>query len=63
MTVNDLETLYDYAYWANQGNCSWILHAPPQLTPDGIHENPCGKLRDPYGITLVHVLQRRMGMA
>ena len=56
MTVNDLETLYDYAYWANKKLFPVIL----QLTPDEFTKSVAGS----YGSirnTLVHVLSAEWG--
>jgi len=56
MTVNDLEALYDYGYWANKK----LLRLIPQLTPEQFTQPVAGS----YGSvrnTLVHALSAEWG--
>ena len=56
MTVNDLETLFDYGYWANKKLFALVR----QLTPDQFTQNVAGS----YGSvrnTLVHMMSAEWG--
>lgn len=56
MTVQDLETLFDYCYWANQKLCEVVA----RLTPEEFTQPIAGS----YGSvrnTLVHVLSAEWG--
>jgi uncharacterized damage-inducible protein DinB len=56
MTVNDLERLYDYGYWANKK----VFHVAAQLTPEQFTQTVAGS----YGSvrnTLVHALSAEWG--
>ena len=56
MTVNDLEVLYDYGYWANKQ----LFHLISKLTPEQFAEPVAGS----YGSirnTLVHALSAEWG--
>src|SRR5262245_13263602 len=56
MTVNEVERLFDYGYWAN----GQLLQAVAQLTPDQFTQNVAGS----YGSvrnTLVHMLSAEGG--
>jgi len=51
MTVNDLERLYDYGYWANRK----VFQAVSQVTPEEFTQTVAGS----YGSirnTLVHIM-------
>ena len=56
MTVKDLESFYDYGYWANKK----LLHVISQLTPEEFTRPVAGS----YGSirnTMVHVLSAEAG--
>jgi uncharacterized damage-inducible protein DinB len=56
MTVNDLQTLYDYGYWANRKLFAVIAQLTPEQftkTVDGSH----GSVRN----TMVHILSAEWG--
>ena len=56
MTVNDLQRLYDYGYWANEQ----LLAAVSELTPEQFTRTVAGS----YGSvrnTLVHMLSAEWG--
>src|SRR5262245_49770719 len=56
MTVKDLETMFDYSYWAN----AKLFEVMSQLTPEQFTENVAGS----YGSvrnTIVHVLSAEWG--
>ena len=56
MTVNDLQVLFDYSYWANEK----LFRVIPRLTPEEFTRSVAGS----YGSvrnTLVHVLSTEWG--
>ncbi len=56
MTVKDLESLYDYGYWANKK----LFHVIAQLTPEEFTRTVAGS----YGSirnTMVHILSAEAG--